>query len=167
MDKRIIWALLDGSIYLAFPSPAYLAGKMATGLSEDQVLDELATKWEQNRPDLAAATQLTHKEAVDFPDAHWGRDAWSRSGQSVALDMAKARRIHGRRVIAARDREIVRLQRAEDEARASGLPGEASQHANDRAAVASLNLTTIGSQVAGAQNAATLKTIWPAILPQL
>ncbi len=102
-----------------------------------------------------------------LPSDRWFRDAWRWpvGGGSVEVDMQKAREIHTAKIQRARELKLNVLQGKEDRARLDGRITDADQHAADRAALETMNLSAVAASIAGAANPTALKAVWPVGLP--
>lgn len=161
--KRIVYTRPDGGVSVACPAPRRIDDLLAGGATEAEALAVIQAK---SVPSDAVDVEIV--ELATIPTDRWFRNAWTRpiGGGSIEVDMPKAREIQAQKIQAARRKAIGRLQSEEDKARLVGKSAGANQHAADRAALETMNLTAIAASIAGAANPTALKAIWPSGLLQ-
>ena len=143
-------------------------GRVSLGpIADEADPAEVVAKWQAVHPDVTAVSWRTSQVSVVRPPDRWFRNAWTddESGDQVDVNMPKAREIQADKIQAAREGEIARLQREKDRARLAGRTADADQHAANRAALETMNLTAVAASITGAANPIALKAIWPAGLP--
>lgn len=160
--KVIAYQRPDGGVSIVNPTPQRIAELIASGMTEDEAVADTQAK---DVPADASNIEVMDRSLI--PASREFRDAWEKSSVGPpTINMSKARVIHARKVIAARAKAVTVLQRRADEASLEGRTADATQAANDKAAVEGLNLTTIAAQISGAADPTALSTIWPAKLQE-
>lgn len=160
--KVIVYSRPDGRVSVVNPAPRHIAELMAGGITEDEAIASVQAK------DVPLdATNVEIMEQSLILTSREFRNAWEKSGAGVpTINMPKARIIHAKKIIAAKDRAIIVLQRRADEATIEGRAADATQTANDKTAIEGLNLATIATRIAGAANPTALSAIWPTELQE-
>lgn len=149
--KRIIYTRPDGGCAVFTPSDNFL-GRFKTGAQG------LAAARARAIP--AGAVNVRTIEKTDLPDRAF-RNAWRWDGAAVAIDLPLAREIHADHLAGAMEAEDADLARVEETARLAGRAADAATAAAARAALANLDRTALGSQIAAASTPADLLAVWP------
>lgn len=95
MTKVIVWKRADGGISITHP----------TAEAEGMTIDQIARHAQQQDPDLADST-YDIIDKTDLPTDRYFRNAWSKLGKKIDVDIPRAREIHLNNLKAIRNEKL-------------------------------------------------------------